>query len=193
MPLEFESLNHGRIAFGFFNIETDMILLNHYFLFAEDLCQGISKASQKNEPIFKTLLEGYLIERGSDIGNLMGAIYGVEFRGFIGEVYKLFPFPKKQEDFKQKPEGFKTRTIIEKLIQKFGKGKSIPFLINQKPDQIAIGEYLFSKVSFHELIKYIWLGGFPRWKENLRPDYVSAMKKIIGQFKNPIFEGLTLL
>jgi hypothetical protein len=23
MPLEFESLSHGRIAFGFFNIETD--------------------------------------------------------------------------------------------------------------------------------------------------------------------------
>jgi hypothetical protein len=193
MPLEFESLNHGRIAFGFFNIETDMILFNQYFLFAEDFCQCISEASQKNEPIFKTSLEGYSFQNTEDIGNLMGAIYGVEFRGFIGEVYKLFPFPKKQEDFKQKPEGFKTRTIIEKLIQKFGKGKSIPFLINHKPDQIAIGEYLFSKASFHELIQYIWLGGFPRWKENLRPDYVSAMKKIIGQFKNPIFEGLTLL
>ncbi len=76
MPLEFESLNHGRIAFGFFNIETDMILLNQYFLFAEDFCQCISKASQKNEPIFKTSLEGYLIEHGSDIGNL------------------IFPFPK---------------------------------------------------------------------------------------------------
>jgi hypothetical protein len=28
MPLEFESISHGRVAFGFFNIETDMILLN---------------------------------------------------------------------------------------------------------------------------------------------------------------------
>jgi hypothetical protein len=36
VPLEFESINHGRIAFGLFNIETDMILLNHYFLFAKD-------------------------------------------------------------------------------------------------------------------------------------------------------------
>lgn len=41
MPLEFESLSHGRIAFGFFNIETDMILLNQYFLFAEDFCHSI--------------------------------------------------------------------------------------------------------------------------------------------------------
>jgi hypothetical protein len=33
----------------------------------------------------------------SDIGNLMGAIYGIDFRGFIGEVYKLFPFPKTEK------------------------------------------------------------------------------------------------
>ena len=82
---------------------------------------------------------------------------------------------------------------MKEIIQEYTGKTSIPFVIDQKVDQITIGEYLFSKVSFHELIKYIWLGGFPRWKENLRPDYVSAMKKIIGQFKNPIFEGLTLL
>ena len=35
MPLEFESLSHGKMAFGFFNIETDMILLNEYFLSAQ--------------------------------------------------------------------------------------------------------------------------------------------------------------
>ncbi|MGD2186296.1 MAG: hypothetical protein PVI71_09215 [Desulfobacterales bacterium] len=31
MPLAFESLSHGSIAFGFFNIETDMLLLENYF------------------------------------------------------------------------------------------------------------------------------------------------------------------
>lgn len=31
MALAFDSLSHGRIAFGFFNIETDMILLEHFF------------------------------------------------------------------------------------------------------------------------------------------------------------------
>jgi hypothetical protein len=35
MPLAFESLSHGTIAFGFFNIESDMLLLDRYFLFAE--------------------------------------------------------------------------------------------------------------------------------------------------------------
>jgi len=38
MPLTFESLSHGTIAFGFFNIESDMLLCDRYFLFADDLC-----------------------------------------------------------------------------------------------------------------------------------------------------------
>jgi len=70
MPLEFDSLSHGKIAFGFFNIETDMILLGHYFL---------------------------------------------------------------------------------------------------------------------------WLGGFPRWKNDIRPEYVLAMKGMIEQSQNHIFDGLILL
>ena len=41
MPLEFQSISHGKIAFGFFNIETDMILLGHYFLFARDFGWGV--------------------------------------------------------------------------------------------------------------------------------------------------------
>ena len=34
MPLEFDSLSHGKISLWFFNIEADMILLEHYFLIA---------------------------------------------------------------------------------------------------------------------------------------------------------------
>jgi hypothetical protein len=32
MPLAFDTLSHGKIAFGFFNIESDMLLLEQYFL-----------------------------------------------------------------------------------------------------------------------------------------------------------------
>lgn len=35
MPLAFQSLNRGRAAFGFFNIETDMLLLDNHFMFAD--------------------------------------------------------------------------------------------------------------------------------------------------------------
>ena len=194
MPLEFESISHGKIAFGFFNIETDMILLENYFLFAQELCDHISKIAESPlKEIYESSWGIYLIETSSHIGNLTGAIYAIDFRGFIGEVYKLFPFPKHQEDFEQKPEGVKTRTLIEELIQKFAKRIDISFVINQKDGKIGIGEYLFNRASFQELIKYIWLGGFPRWKGGIRPDYVLKMKDIIKQSKNPIFDGLILV
>ncbi|RLB99021.1 MAG: hypothetical protein DRH90_21110, partial [Deltaproteobacteria bacterium] len=45
----------------------------------------------------------YLISQREMIGNLSGAIHGYEFTGFIGEVYKLFPFPESHAGFKQKP------------------------------------------------------------------------------------------
>jgi hypothetical protein len=193
MPLEFESISHGKIAFGFFNIETDMILLEHYFLFAQDFCNDMAQVAKESHPPYQTFWEVYLIQHGFDIGNLMGAIHGTDFRGFIGEVYKLFPFPKRHEDFKQKPEGFKNRILIEGLIRKFAKRLNIPFVVNQRDGKIGIGDYLFNRVSFQELIKYIWLGGFPRWKDGIRPDYVLAMKKMIEQSKNHLFEGLILI
>jgi hypothetical protein len=193
MPLEFESLSHGKIAFGFFNIETDIILLNQYFLFAQDFCHSISEVAEKDQQEnYETSWDIYLIERGKDIGNLMGAIDGIDHRGFIGEVYKLFPFPQNRDGFKQNPEGFKNRSLIENLVQKYAKGMEIYFRINKKRDQINIGEYAFNRTSFQELVKYIWQGGYPRWKDDIRPDYVLAMKANIDPWKSWLFDDFNL-
>jgi hypothetical protein len=194
MPLEFDSLNHGRIAFGFFNIETDMILLEHYFLFAQDFCGQISKYAQSpvNE-IYASSCDMYLIENNLNMGNLMGAIHGIDLRGFMGEVYKLFPFPKEREKFKQNPDGFKTRSLIEQLIQKYGRKITLQFGIRLKDDKIGMGDYLFNRTSFQKLVQYIWLGGFPRWKDGIRPDYALLMKEMIGQSERSLFDGLTLV
>ena len=170
-------ISHGRSAFGFFNIETD--------------CSSIFLAENDKET-YEAPWEVYPIEKGAEIGNLMGAIHGIDHRGFIGEVYTLFPFPAKREAFKQNPEGFKNRAIIEKMIQKYAKRTNISFFVDQKNDKISIGQYVFSKTAFQELIKYIWVGGFPRWKDEIRPEYVMAMKKKIEQSKRPLFNGLTL-
>jgi hypothetical protein len=194
MPLEFDSLNHGRIAFGFFNIETDMILLEHYFLFAQEFCGQICKYAQSSvNQIYESSWDIYLIENNLNMGNLMGAIHGIDLRGFIGEVYKLFPFPKERVAFKQNPEGFKTLTLIETLIQKYGEKKKIQFVIRPKDDKIGIGEYLFNRTSFQKLVQYIWLGGFPRWKDGIRPDYALLMKEMIEQSERSLFDGLTLV
>jgi hypothetical protein len=82
--------------------------------------------------------------------------------------------------------------LIEDLIQHFAKRIQIPFVIDQKDDKIGIGEYLFNRASFQELVKYVWSGGFPRWKDEIRPDYVLKMKDAVGQSKNSLFDGLTL-
>ena len=192
MPLQFESISHGPIAFGFFNIETDMLLLNQYFFFARDFCHDIVQFSENDKETYEAPWEVYPIEKGVEIGNLMGAIHGIDHSGFIGEVYMLFPFPEKRRAFKQNPEGFRNRSIIEKMIQKYAKRTNMSFLVDQKNDKISIGEYVFSKTAFQELIKYIWVGGFPRWKDEIRPEYIMTMKKKIGQSNHPLFNGLTL-
>jgi hypothetical protein len=169
-----------------------MILLNHYFLFAQDFCRYIVRAAEKNDHTYEASWEVYPIENGSDIGNLMGAIHGIDHRGFIGEVYTLYPFPRQSEKFKQNPEGSKNRSIIEKMIQKYAKRTNIPFFIDQKKDEISIGQYGFNKTAFQELIKYIWVGGFPRWKDEIRPEYLMEMKRRVEESDNPLFKDLRL-
>jgi hypothetical protein len=192
MPLQFESISHGQIAFGFFNIETDMILLNRYFFFANDFCHHIVQFSENDKETYEATWEVYSIEKATDIGNLTGAIHGTDHKGFIGEVYTLLPFPAKREAFKQNTEGFKNRAITEKMIQKYAKRTYISFFAGQKKDKISIGQYVFNKTVFQELVQYIWAGGYPRWKDEIRPDYVLAMKKKIEQSKSPLLNGLLL-
>ncbi|MCP4627562.1 MAG: hypothetical protein GY850_29210, partial [bacterium] len=47
MPLSFDSLSHGSIAFGFFNIESDMLLCDRYFLFASEFCRYVMDMAEK--------------------------------------------------------------------------------------------------------------------------------------------------
>jgi hypothetical protein len=49
LPLEFHFLSHGRIAFGFFNIDTDLLLLEKYFFFAHFFCNAVGKIASWKE------------------------------------------------------------------------------------------------------------------------------------------------
>lgn len=178
MPLGFNTESHGEIPIGFFNIDTDMILINNYFVFASDFCNWIIEWT-KSEDEYETEKEFYVISKLETIGNLMGAIAGMVYTGFIGEVYKKFPFPKNLEDFKQKPDGYKNRKTVEKIIQKFTKPETISIIISWKERQITIGEYVFSREQFHEVISYIWRGGMPKWKADEKPEYVREMMKAV--------------
>lgn len=191
MPLEFDSLSHGRIVFGFFNIETDLLLLNQYFFFAEDFCQAVAKVAEKTDAVYKTEWEGYRIEL-KKIGNLMGAIHGMDLRGFIGAVYQRFPFPERQEDFKQNPEGFQTRPVMDSLLQTYGEKAILSLTLDQQSSKIILSEFIFDRPSFYKLVEYVWLGGLPRWKDRRRPRYVIAMKEAIERAYHPMFKGQRL-
>ncbi len=190
MPLAFRSLSHGEVAFGFFNIDTDMLLLDVHFFFADDFSAVLSGlASLEGDGPARVDLDAYTLDRGV-IGNLMGAIHGIEFTGFIGEVYKRFPFPAEEEKFKQQPEGSGTRGIIEEMIKPYAGRRAISITCDDRHLTVDIGGYVFDRAGFQDLILYVWLGGYPRWRDGLRPAYVMDMMQAAERSRNPLFQGL---
>jgi hypothetical protein len=193
MPLAFESLNRGTIAFGFFNIDTDLLLLQQYFLFADDFCAYLIRIAEgKTEETCETAWKVYSIDSPKAVGDLMGAIHGIRNTGFIGEVYNRFPFPKREAEFKQKPEGFQNRPWMISLLERWAVSKTVPIRVDKENETVSIGEYLFTKKVFHHLIQYVWVGGYPRWKDDIRPNYVMGMKKNLEVAAGWLTQGLVL-
>lgn len=193
MPLAFKSISHGTVAFGFFNIESDMLLLDHYFFFAADFCRLVSDmARNSEEPLLQTNWPVFHIPSPTDIGDLMGAIHGVHFIGFIGAIYRKFPFPEREEDFKQNPKGHRTRPDVEHLIRYYAVPIQIPVVLDAPKAEAVIGEYHFKSQSFQGLIRYVWQGGYPRWRDGLRPAYVVEMKKTLEAHSYGLFQDIDL-
>jgi hypothetical protein len=191
VPLAFQSINRGTIAFGFFNIDTDLLLFQQYFFFADDSCARVVRlAEDKAQGTHETAWEAYSIEDATKIGDLMAAIHGIRHTGFIGEVYKRFPFPRREAEFKQKPEGFQNRAWMVALLGKWAGVKRIPVRPNREHETVSFGEYLFTKEVFHQLIQYVWVGGYPRWKDEIRPDYVMEVKFHLEESRGWLTRGL---
>lgn len=190
MPLSFRSENYGNIAFGFFNIESDMLLLEDHFFFADEFCRWMVELAKQDDTARNRLqCQVYHIEDPRDIGDLMGAIHGVRFKGFIGGLYTLFPFPEDPKAFKQNPEGCNTRKIVRAQIESVSVIKDIS-LVFHRDGQIHIGPFLFDKSVFHELLLYVWKGGYPGWKNEVRPHYVIAMRQHLLKSRNTFLKGV---
>jgi hypothetical protein len=193
VPLAFHSLNHGTIAFGFFNIETDLLLLENLFFFAPDFCTVVTSLAQvQTHESKRTRLPGYRIDRAGDLGNLMGAIQGTDLEGFIGHVYRLFPFPRNPEDFKQKPYGDRHRPEVETILSRWARSIRIPIEWEVGAQMVKIADFTFSAAAFRELVSYVWQGGMPGWQDNARPEYVMAMRETITASMAPLFTNLEL-
>ena len=191
MPLSFESMSHGTIAFGFFNIESDMLLLEQYFLFGSEFCRHISEMAENADvEQFKSDWPAYAIEDRSQIGDLMGAIHGIRFTGFIGELYRRYPFPTEPADFKQNPEGYQSQDAVRDMISDYAAQALLPVEANHRTLEVDIGAYKFSQATFQELIVYVWQGGYPRWRDGHRPDYVMDMKTRVKSNRRGLFEKI---
>ena len=177
MPLAFESITHGTVAFGFFNIDSDMLLLNHCFFFADEFCRCVRELDNADgSAVFKSGIDGFFIENQEDIGDLMGAIHDIRFTGFIGDTYRRYPFPSNPADFKQKPDGFRTRDEFTEMILPYAHERRFEFRTDADSETVFIGEYAFSRHNFAQLVNYVWEGGYPRWLDGKRPAYVLAMR-----------------
>ena len=191
MPLAFESSSHGAIAFGFFNIETDMLLLERYFLFADAFCHRLGEIpGQIDNQTFRAAWPVYIIAERENIGDLMGAIHGVRYTGFIGKLYTCFPFPEEPDNFKQNPAGYLTQAQVRSIIEEFGETIEIQFVVDGDAQEVMIGEYTFSRAVFHQLVQYVWRGGYPRWKNEEKPAYLIELKNMLDQNADPLFAGL---
>lgn len=180
MPLAFNSESHGTIAFGFFNIESDMLLLDRYFFFATDFCEAICKlAKERDEAVSKFSLPAYVIKNPADIGDLHGGIAGTHYSGFIGETYRKYPFPSDEIGFRQQAEGYKTRDEFVGMILNFGTPIDLILCQDKNKEQALFGPYVFSEYNFLQLVQYVVQGGYPRWQEDIAPDYVARMHEAV--------------
>jgi len=182
MPLAFESLSHGTVAFGFFHIETDMLLLQDLFFFGNDFCRTVEKLAQSPETLpFREDLPGFRFQNPAAIGDLMGAIHGIRFTGFIGELYRRCPFSENPEWFRQKTRGRFSRDWVTEEIRKWAAEDAVPFQKKPPDGPVSIGPYRFDMRGFQSLVAYVIRGGYPRWESDQPPGYVLSMMDLLKQ------------
>lgn len=175
MPLASPTRSHGTIAFGFFNIEIDMLLLDRLFFFADAFCRAVAGLAEAGH----ATMDGWRIDGPEQIGDLHGAIAGVALGGFIGATYRRHPFPSNPSDFRQNPEGARNRAWAAERIADFGIPVHITIEADATTGDTIVGEYRFDHPTLLALIAYVDRGGHPRWKDDTRPDYVLRMREAL--------------
>lgn len=186
MPLAFATLNRGVVPFGFFNIRTDMVLLAEHFAFAGDVCGWIETLAATSDDV-DTRRPAWVIADRALLGDLQGAMAGDDLSGFIGTVYARFPFPERREDFRQDPDGHRTRLEIEPLIDRFAQRQEIEIRSAAATGTVELGGYQFDEPGFAELVRYVWRGGFPRWRDDRPPAYVDHMMEAVRSSPSWLF------
>lgn len=190
MPLSFQSISHGDIAFGFFNVKSDMLLLENNFFFAADFCKTITALEDSAGEGLAFEWHGWHIQNRVDMGDFRSVLGEVRDVGFWGELYRQYPFPESPEEFHQQADGWQTQPEVVKIIDKYGVQRNISLNVDADRERVCIGEYCFSYDVFRKLIHYVWVGGYPKWQGGIRPQYVMQMKEGIVDSDKPYLRGI---
>ncbi len=193
MPLAFNSLSHGTVAFGFFHIETQMLLLDRLFFWACDFCRVVTGLAQEQSgEVFQTEMAAFEITSPQDFGDLHGAIAGTALHGFLGALYRRWPFPRDPGRFRQKPQGAAPDEVVLAELGRYGRPRTMAVRAHAGHGTFDLGDYVFSRSGLQALVDYVWRGGMPGWQEARRPEYLEQAARILRQSDSPWFQGLDL-
>jgi len=76
------------------------------------------------------------------------------------------------------------------MIEKYAVREDIDFISKKKIGALKIDGIGFDVKGFQELIRYVWRGGYPRWRDEVRPGYVMEMKRQIEKSNHWLFRGI---
>ena len=188
MPLSFESISHGSVAFGFFNIDVDLLLLDRALFFADGFARAVEElAGADGGGAAVSHIDGYRAAAPDRLGSTMGAIHGADRRGLIGEVYEHFAFPARPEDFRQHPDGAANRPVVEPMLVRWTAPERHAVEVDPDERTVAIAGLTFEWPWFQELVAYVWRGGYPRWLDERRPGYMIPMREAVRASAHPLF------
>lgn len=192
MPLLFNSLSHGVVSFGFYNIETDGLLLGEHFFFCTDFCAAIKALFEKPlDDAANAAFSGHVFPDPQRIGDLKGALHGSRRNGFFGEIYRMWPFSEAPEAFRQKLHCFGNREKTLALLELMATSSEIQLARKSNFQQVAIGAYHFSRREFVRLLQYVVRGGYPTWEdhnESQLPDQLRVLGRLLTQHEEWLME-----
>jgi hypothetical protein len=185
MPLAFQSTDHGTVPFGYFNIDTDLLLLRHHLFFTDAFTGAIGEVTATADDV-RLSLAGWSVSPAR-LGHVMGAIHGYDRSGFIGAVYQRFEFPSRPEEFHQRAEGARNRGVVEALLGEWAEPAQHRLIVQQ--GSVRLANTTFEDRWFRELVAYVWRGGYPRWLAGERPPEVLGMHDAVVATAHPLFVG----
>jgi hypothetical protein len=78
------------------------------------------------------------------------------------------------------------------LIAGRARREALRISVSPEPAEVAFGDYRFDRTGFQALLGYLWRGGYPRWRDGIRPACVLEMAAAARASPAALLKGLSL-